>query len=210
MSDDDNKKSGGYRLEYASSGGARCDGPSRRRYLTSDCSGTAIPKGALRLGTQVDFRGNTTFVWRHWGCVTESIIANFKKSFDNADELDGFEELKAVDKERVRTAWTEGKVADEDIPESAKKGSGGEEEEEPKPKKKRAPPKKKAKVYSSTVLTLCLADMILSRRTKMMTMMTTTRSPRKRPRKLLRRKLPRRRRLQRRRFIMCISTFPSF
>jgi Poly(ADP-ribose) polymerase and DNA-Ligase Zn-finger region len=94
-------------------------------------------------------------VWRHWGCVTSQILANFKKSFESADELDGFEELKAVDKERVLKAWEEGQVADEDIPESAKKGSGGEdEEEEPKPKKKRAPPKKKVKVSSAIHLHL--------------------------------------------------------
>ena len=86
-------------------------------------------------------------VWRHWGCVTSQILTNFKKSFSAADELDGFEELKAADKERVRKAWEEEKIADEDIPDSAKKGSGEEEEEEAKPKKKRAPPKKKAKVW---------------------------------------------------------------
>ncbi|KAF8528567.1 hypothetical protein JB92DRAFT_770195 [Gautieria morchelliformis] len=114
--------------------------------LSTPRQGTVIPKGALRLGTQIEFRGNTTFVWRHWGCVTPQIIGSFKKSFENPDELDGFEELKAADKERVRKAWEDGNVADEDIPESAKKGTGDEEEEEePKPKKKRAPPKKKAK-----------------------------------------------------------------
>lgn len=88
-------------------------------------------------------------MWRHWGCVTSQILANFKKSFESADELDGFEELKEVDKERVRTAWEEGKVADEDIPDTARQGDGGggeEEEEEVKPKKKRAPAKKKVKV----------------------------------------------------------------
>jgi len=86
-------------------------------------------------------------VWRHWGCVTPQILTNFKKSFDTADELDGFEELKAVDKDRVRKAWEDEKVADEDIPDSAKKvGGEDDEEEETKPKKKRAPAKKKAKV----------------------------------------------------------------
>lgn len=86
-------------------------------------------------------------MWRHWGCVTSQILANFKKSFDRADELDGFEELKAVDKERVRKAWEDGKVADEDIPASAQVGGGDQDEDDAaKPKKKRAPPKKKAKV----------------------------------------------------------------
>ena len=38
--------------------------------------------------------------WRHWGCVTPKIITNMKKSFDEADELDGFDELKDEDKEK--------------------------------------------------------------------------------------------------------------
>ena len=65
-----------------------------------------------------------------------------KKSFEGADELDGYEDLKPEDKEKVNKAFEEGHVADEDIPESAKKPDGDEEE---KPKKKRAPAKKKAK-----------------------------------------------------------------
>jgi len=140
MSDEDTKKSGAYRLEYASSGRAKCKGPK-------PCNGSPIAKGELRLGSQVDFRGNTSFAWRHWGCTTSVVIAKFKDAFDNPDELDGFEELKAVDKERVRKAWEDGKVADEDIPPTAKKtgdaGDAGEDDE--KPKKKRAPPKKKAR-----------------------------------------------------------------
>lgn len=83
--------------------------------------------------------------WRHWGCVTPAIIKNMKQSFEEADELDGFDDLKDKDKERIRSAWKEGKVADEDIPESAR-GGGDEVDEEDKPKKKKAPAKKKAKV----------------------------------------------------------------
>jgi len=137
MSDEETKKGGGYRLEYASSGRAKCKGPK-------PCSGTAIGKGELRFGSQVDFRGNVSFAWRHWGCVTPAIITNMKQSFEDADELDGFDDLKDKDKERIRKAWEEGKVADEDIPESAR-GGGDEVDEEDKPKKKKAPAKKKAK-----------------------------------------------------------------
>jgi Poly(ADP-ribose) polymerase and DNA-Ligase Zn-finger region len=139
-------------------------------------------------------------VWRHWGCVTPQILANFTKSFSSPDELDGFEELKAADKERVSKAWEAGNVADEDIPESAKKGDGGEEEEEePKPKKKRAPPKKKVKVgeiIPSTFRT------VINKGSRRMTMVRTkmTKSPRRRehlPRKLQQK----RRRRRRRRFV---------
>ncbi|KAJ3535013.1 hypothetical protein NM688_g7039 [Phlebia brevispora] len=141
MSDtEEGGKKGGYRLEYAGSARAKCKGPK-------PCAGTPIGKGELRVGSTVDFRGNTTFAWRHWGCVTAKVISNMKKSFEDADELDGFDELRDEDKEKIRTAWEVGHVADEDIPESARKKDEdgdeeeGEGEEGEKPKKKKAPAK---------------------------------------------------------------------
>lgn len=80
----------------------------------------------------------TRSAYRHWGCVTSKILSNMKNSFDEAEELDGFEDLNDEDQERVKKAWAEGHVAPEDIPESARKADGeaSEEEEEDKPKKK--------------------------------------------------------------------------
>jgi hypothetical protein len=68
-----------------------------------------------------------------------------KKSFSEASELDGFDDLREEDQERLTAAWEAGKVAPEDVPESAKKpgASGGDEDEEEKPKRKKAAPKKK-------------------------------------------------------------------
>lgn len=89
--------------------------------------------------------------WRHWGCTTNKIISNFKKSFDNASELDGYDELKPEDQERIDKAWEDGAVADEDIPETARKPPKDDDDDEDaaeKPKKKRAPAKK-AKVSTS-------------------------------------------------------------
>lgn len=133
MSDAEGEKKSGYRLEYAPSRQSKCSGPK-------PCTGTKIEKGALRMGSLIDFKGNTTFKWRHWGCVTPTIIKNMKNSFPDADDLDGFEDLQAEDQERVRTAYEEGKVADEDIPETARKPAdeNGDEEDEEKPKKKKA------------------------------------------------------------------------
>jgi hypothetical protein len=65
-----------------------------------------------------------------------------KKAFSKADELDGFEDLQPADQEKVRQAWDDGNVADEDIPETARKPQGDDEADEPKPKKKRASAKK--------------------------------------------------------------------
>lgn len=71
--------------------------------------------------------------------MTPKIIANVKKSFEEASELDGYEALKPEDQARVIKAYQEGHVADEDIPESARKPA---DEGEEKPKK--AGRKKKA------------------------------------------------------------------
>ncbi len=63
-----------------------------------------------------------------------------KKSFEAADELDGFEDLNEDDQGKIRKAWEVGHVADEDIPETARKPAGEEDadEDEEKPKKKAA------------------------------------------------------------------------
>lgn len=62
-----------------------------------------------------------------------------KAQFENADELDGFEDLKDEDQERIRKAWEDGHVADEDIPETARKSNDEEEDEDDgKPAKKKA------------------------------------------------------------------------
>ena len=62
-----------------------------------------------------------------------------KTQVENASELDGFEDLNPEDQEKITKAWETGKVAPEDIPESAKKPQDEEGEgEEKKPKGKRA------------------------------------------------------------------------
>ncbi|KDQ60104.1 hypothetical protein JAAARDRAFT_125962 [Jaapia argillacea MUCL 33604] len=140
MSDGEGGKKSGYRLEYATSARAKCKGPK-------PCAGTTITKGELRFGSLVDFRGHTNFAWRHWGCVTAKILSNAKANFSEASELDGYEELKPEDQAKIDKAWEDGKVADEDIPESARKpeGEAGGDDDEGKPKKKRAPAKPRGK-----------------------------------------------------------------
>ncbi|KAF9076579.1 hypothetical protein BDP27DRAFT_1210113 [Rhodocollybia butyracea] len=127
----------GYRLEYASTSRAKCKGPK-------PCSGSPLAKGTLRLGSTVDFQGKTSFAWRHWGCVTPKVLSNIKEAHPDASELDGFEALNEADQEKIRKAWEDGHVADEDIPETARKAEGdAEEDDEEKPKKKARAPKKK-------------------------------------------------------------------
>ena len=74
--------------------------------------------------------------WKHWGCVSKKVLANVKENFSSASELDVYEDMTEEDKEKIDTAYEVGHVADEDIPESAKKPT--EDEDEDKPKKKPA------------------------------------------------------------------------
>jgi len=69
--------------------------------------------------------------------------------YSDPSDLDGFEDIKPEDKERIRKALQDGHVAEEDIPPSARKegaadeGTEGEDEGEEKPKKRAAPRKRK-------------------------------------------------------------------
>ncbi|KAF9480965.1 zf-PARP-domain-containing protein [Pholiota conissans] len=129
------EKASGYRIEYATSNRAKCKGPK-------PCGGTPITKGDMRFGTVVDIGGHANFAWRHWGCVTKKLIENMKAKHDEASDLDGFEDLKDEDKAKIIKAWQDGEVADEDIPDSARKPAGEEGEEKPKKTTKKATKKK--------------------------------------------------------------------
>lgn len=61
-----------------------------------------------------------------------------KNVHDEADDVDGFEDLHDDDQDRIRKAWEEGHVANEDIPESARKQTGedSDDDDEEKPKKR--------------------------------------------------------------------------
>ncbi|KAG0143101.1 hypothetical protein CROQUDRAFT_673142 [Cronartium quercuum f. sp. fusiforme G11] len=135
-----------YRIEYGTRAQAKC----QRKEL---CEGVKIGKGELRFGTYVkmsingDERGG--FKWRHWYCMTPAVIKNLSESLDGAvEELDGFEELRAEDQEKVRTAIAEGQIDPADIPATANQPKGEDEAGEEgatSKKRKRAPAKKTAK-----------------------------------------------------------------
>jgi len=66
-----------------------------------------------------------------------------KKSVQEASDLDGYDDLRPEDQATVIKAWQDGHVADEDIPDSARKPADEDGEEKPK-KTKKAAVKKKA------------------------------------------------------------------
>jgi hypothetical protein len=66
-----------------------------------------------------------------------------KKSFGEGSELDGYDDLQPEDQAKVIKAWQDGHVADEDIPDSARKPADDDGAEKPK-KTRKAPAKKKA------------------------------------------------------------------
>ncbi|EFP89054.1 uncharacterized protein PGTG_14895 [Puccinia graminis f. sp. tritici CRL 75-36-700-3] len=132
----------GYRVEYASSGRAKCNG-------RKPCFGTAIPKGQLRFGTWVTLHEKGSFKWRHWGCLTSSVLKNVSTELeDKIEELDGFEDLQPTDQEKIKKAFQDGHIDPSDLPPSAvpeKTENPGEEDGKKEVKKrKRAPKKPKA------------------------------------------------------------------
>ena len=152
--------------------------------------------------------------------MTKKILENAKNQFSEASELDGFEDLKPEDQEKITKAWEDGTVADEDIPESARKPEAEEGAETDKPKKaaaKKAPkkkaaaedadeegadedeaPKKKASTskVSASLVRCDDANFLICRRPLQRTR-TTRRNPRSAPPRRRSRRSPRKRRLQR-------------
>ncbi|OCF32768.1 hypothetical protein I316_05403 [Kwoniella heveanensis BCC8398] len=127
-----------YRLEVAPTARSQCNGPK-------PCKGTKIGKGELRLGVWVEVMGNGSFKWKHWGCVSEKVISNIKGDFPDPADLDGYDELPENYQEKVSAAMEEGHVADEDVPDSARKPptpEGEEGEPSSSPAKKKSAPKK--------------------------------------------------------------------
>lgn len=98
-----------YRLELAKSQRSGCAN------LRCKDKGEKIPKGDLRQGTMVTIQERQSWKWRHWGCVTPAQIANMSSNIgDNLDNLDGYDELPDDLQEKVRRAFDQGHVDDEE------------------------------------------------------------------------------------------------
>ncbi|VDB95911.1 unnamed protein product [Peniophora sp. CBMAI 1063] len=98
-------------LEYSKSSRAKCNG-------APPCKGTLIPLGALRYGRLVRNDFGEQIKWMHWGCVTGPILGELAGYGIN--RVEGFNELRAEDQQKIRRALATRKVDPADVPESAK------------------------------------------------------------------------------------------
>ncbi|KUI57649.1 hypothetical protein VP1G_04967 [Cytospora mali] len=151
---------GQYRVEIASTGRAGC--------IETTCKKQAIKiqKGELRFGAWVEYEDRGSWKWKHWGCVSGAQIENLREAIRKGDDeydfdmIDGYDELGDHPElqSKIRTAMTEGKIADEDfngdpgynvlgqkgIRGRAKKTKPDDDEGEKQPKKKGRAKKVKA------------------------------------------------------------------
>ncbi|KAK0884232.1 hypothetical protein LTR87_001861 [Friedmanniomyces endolithicus] len=98
-----------YRVELSRTNRAGCRAPHCK------AAGIKIEKDDLRQGVLVTIKEHTSWMWRHWGCVTPEIIRNWTTSSDGDMEMvDGFEDLPTDMQEKVQRAFDQGHVDDAD------------------------------------------------------------------------------------------------
>ncbi len=62
----------------------------KQAVCTANSCKKPIARGTLRFGTQRDFYGESSYGWRHLGCVTKQQVANMgKKGVTKLSDIDG-------------------------------------------------------------------------------------------------------------------------
>ncbi|ETI25451.1 hypothetical protein G647_02224 [Cladophialophora carrionii CBS 160.54] len=130
-----------YRFELAKQGRALCQNSACKH------AGVKIGKGEFRMGTLAVIDGNSSWRWKHWGCVTPLQIGNLQtqvgplEDLDLDDDLpriiDGYEEIDDEAREKIKFALHNGHVPDEDWkgePELNRPGKKGINKRTPKKK----------------------------------------------------------------------------
>ncbi|EXJ53455.1 uncharacterized protein A1O5_13323 [Cladophialophora psammophila CBS 110553] len=88
-------------------------------------AGVKIQKGEFRMGTLVTIHEHTSWMWKHWGCVTPAQIKKLQdqvgplEDLDDLDAdldriIDGYDEIDDESREKIKFALEHGHVADED------------------------------------------------------------------------------------------------
>ncbi|WFD32722.1 4-carboxymuconolactone decarboxylase [Malassezia sp. CBS 17886] len=113
-----------YRLEYASTGRAGCHGPK-------PCAGTKIEKGMLRLGALTEIQGH--HVCGRVACsadsTTDRVLSNIRTDTEDVQDLDGFEDLRPEDQEKVLAAFALGHLPPKDMTPCLREREEREQEE---------------------------------------------------------------------------------
>ncbi|KAF2208079.1 hypothetical protein CERZMDRAFT_19825, partial [Cercospora zeae-maydis SCOH1-5] len=74
-----------------------------------------IQKGELRQGVLVQIQEHQSMKWRHWGCVTPTVLHNWwETAGEDLDLIDGYDDLPADAQEKVKRSLEQGHVDDED------------------------------------------------------------------------------------------------
>ncbi|KAJ6625516.1 SNF2 family N-terminal domain-containing protein [Mycena sp. CBHHK59/15] len=97
---------------YSKSSRAKCHGPE-------PCKGSSLPIGTLRYGQRTVNEYGDTVEWRHWGCVTPSILSQLATQTP-MDRVAGFDQLSVADQQKIRAAISRRRVDPNDIPATAK------------------------------------------------------------------------------------------
>ncbi|KAI9486185.1 MAG: hypothetical protein EXX96DRAFT_547967 [Benjaminiella poitrasii] len=100
-----------YHIEYAKSDRSSCSGPKN----TCPSKDKTIDKGELRLGVEVPNLNGVT--WRHWTCITETVVKNMKNAISSPKDIMGYDEIREEDQERINRTWEEGHVPKNEQPE---------------------------------------------------------------------------------------------
>ncbi|KAK0212781.1 SNF2 family N-terminal domain-containing protein [Desarmillaria ectypa] len=95
---------------YSKSIRAKCNGPL-------PCQGMPMTTGTLRYGRMIAHEHGDKVEWRHWGCITPSILSQLASA--NLDNIYGFRDLRSDDQHRIRKAVSGRRVDPADISPSA-------------------------------------------------------------------------------------------
>ncbi|KAM3413550.1 PARP-type zinc finger-containing protein C2A9.07c [Cercospora zeina] len=98
-----------YRVELSKTGRAGCSNGACKK------ADVKIQKGELRQGVLVQLKEYSSMKWRHWGCVTPTVLHNWwETAGEDLELIDGYDELPADAQEKVKRSLEQGHVDDED------------------------------------------------------------------------------------------------
>ncbi|KAI5889386.1 uncharacterized protein SCHCODRAFT_02585708 [Schizophyllum commune H4-8] len=96
---------------YSKSTRAKCHGPP-------PCKGSPMAPGSLRYGQLKSTNLGENVEWMHWGCVTPVILAQLSNV--NLETIEGFKDLQAHDRHKIREAVRLRRIDPADVPPSAR------------------------------------------------------------------------------------------